>query len=311
MTWLPRAELGRTGLQVSQVSLGTGSLGEFFGPLPEPDALALVHACLDRGINFIDTSPYYGSAEERLGKALRGRRSDAYLCTKAGRYGDHDFDYSPAGLRASLERSLRLLQTDHVDILLLHDIEFVDLGPILDESIPALQALKAQGKVRAIGVSGYPLATMRRILSEAEIDVVLTYAHGTLLDNSIGTLQPLATGAGVGLINAASIAMGLLTPGGAREDSDHRAGAATKAAAARMNALCREAGVDLAFVANQYSIQRSGCPTTLIGTGRVRNIDAAIAAALSPIDEDLLAALLAHRPRPGERQWCSGKEENN
>ncbi|MFV0253311.1 MAG: aldo/keto reductase [Beutenbergiaceae bacterium] len=310
MNSLPRAELVR-GIDVSQVSLGTGSLGEFFGPLPEPDAIALVHACLDRGINFIDTSPYYGSAEERLGKALRGRRNQVYLCTKAGRYGDDDFDYSDAGLRASVERSLQLLGTDYLDMLLLHDIEFVDLGSIIDTSIPTLQALRAEGKVRAIGVSGYPLATMRRILSEAEIDVMLSYAHGTLLDDSIRELQPQAADSGVGLINAASIMMGLLTTGGARADSDHRAGAAVKAAAARMNALCRDAGVDLAFIANQYAIQRSGCATTLIGTGRVSNIDAAIDAALTPIDDELLASLLALRPPVQQRQWRSGLEVNN
>ncbi|MFV0427048.1 MAG: aldo/keto reductase [Beutenbergiaceae bacterium] len=309
---LPRAVLGNTGMQVSQVSLGTGSLGEFFGPLPEPDAIALVHASLDRGINFIDTSPYYGSAEERLGRALVGRRDQVYLCSKAGRYGDHDFDYTPAGIRHSVERSLRLLGTDYLDIALLHDIEFVDLGPIIAQSIPTLRQLKAEGKVRAIGVSGYPLATMRRIINESAVDVVLTYAHGTLLDDSIRSeLAPVAAQHGVGLINAASIAMGLITPTGARADSDHRAGTPVKQAAARMNALCQQAGVDLAFVANQYSIQRSGCPTTLIGTGRLRNIESAIEAALTPIDESLLQALLAERPPLDQRQWSSGLEENN
>ncbi|WP_297102303.1 aldo/keto reductase [Tessaracoccus sp.] len=309
---LTREPLGRTGMEVSRVGFGTGSIGGFYGEMDDKRAAEIVERVLELGINYIDTSTYYGEAERRLGKALAGHRDDIYLATKAGRYGDDDFDFSPNALRASLERSLGLLHTDYVDVFMLHDIEFVPQEEIFAESLDTLRALKSEGKCRAIGISGYPMKTMSRAVSEAEVDVVLTYAHGTLLDDSItSTLGPLADEHGVGLINAASLVMGLLTPNGARADSAHRASAEAKRAAERMSQICRVHGADLAFVANQYSIQQSGCVMTMIGAGSERHIEEAIVAASTPIDEALLTELLAVRPPVESRQWLSGLEENN
>lgn len=304
-------KLGRTDLEISAVSFGTGSLGELFGPLEETDALRLVDEAIDAGINFIDTSPFYGSAEYRLGKALPGKRDKVILGTKAGRYGLTDFDYSPKRVRDSVEHSLRLMRTDHLDILQLHDIEHVPLERVLNEGYAALVQLRDEGKCRYIGMTGYPLATMRRVMSEVDLDVLLTYAHGTLLDNSIGDLQPLADSRGVGLINAAALTLGLLSPRGSNVSFEHPASAAVQQAAARMVAFCMQRGVDPAFVANQYAIQRSGCATTVVGVGKSKHLASAIEAVSTPIDEELLAELLALRPLERERHWVSGLPANN
>lgn len=304
-------QLGRTGLQISAVSFGTGSLGELFGPLDEGDALRLVDEAIDSGINFIDTSPFYGSAEYRLGKALPGKRDKVILGTKAGRYGLADFDYSEKRVRESVENSLRLMNTDYLDILQLHDIEHVPLERVLNEGYAALVRLRGEGKCRFIGMTGYPLATMRRVMGEVDLDVLLTYAHGTLLDNSIGTLQPLAEQRGVGLMNAAALTLGLLSPHGSNVSFAHPASAAVQEAAARMVALCKARGVDAAFVANQYAIQKSGCATTVVGVGKSRHLASAIDAVSAPIDEALVAELVALRPPEAERQWISGLPANN
>lgn len=308
-----RRPLGTTGLQVSPVSFGTGPLGEMFGPLDENEAVRLVHEVIDRGINFIDTSIYYGSAEERLGKALGSRRDDVILGTKAGRTGIDDFDYSPKAIRQNVEQSLRLLRTDHVDVLQLHDIEFVPLEGPLGDGIAELQKLKDEGKTRFIGVSGYPIATMKRAMLETEIDVELTYAKGTLLDDSIAReLAPIAADRGVGLINAAAVSLGLLTPQGPTiTDGGHPATPAIREAAAHMVEWAGFRGLDIAFIANQYAIQRGGCATTVIGTRKLKHVDAAIAAATTPINEQILSDLLWFRPKPDEQQWPSGLAENN
>jgi L-galactose dehydrogenase len=305
--------LGRTGLTVSSVSFGTGSLGGLFGPLDEADALRLVDEAIDSGISLIDTSPYYGSAEARLGKAITpDKRDRVVLATKAGRYGLDDFDFSPGRIRRSVEESLRLLATDYVDILQLHDIEFVPLGPVLEDGFAALQQLKDEGKCRFVGMTGYPVATFVRVMRETDVDVVLTYAKGTLLDDSISTeLVPVAEEEGVGLMNAAAVSLGLLTPGGSKIEIDHPAPAAVQAAARRMVALAEERGADIAFLANQYAIQRTGTATTVVGAGKSRHLQSALRAASTPIDEELLAEILALRPAPGERQWHMGLEENN
>lgn len=305
-------QLGNTDLKVSQLAFGTGPLGELFGPLDESAASAVVQNALDLGINFIDTSPYYGNAEERLGRALSGRRSEVVLGTKAGRYGLGDFDFSPARIRQSLDQSLRLLRTDYVDILQLHDIEFVPLGPLFEDSYAELTTLREEGKCRYIGMTGYPPATMMRAMRETSLDVLLTYSHATLLDDTLEReLAPVAAERGVGLINAAAVALGLLTPRGSSIGIAHPASSPIREAAARMVAHAANRGADIAFLANQYAIQRSGCATTLIGTGKISHLQSAVDAAEAEIDEQLLQELLSLRPEVEERIWMSGLEENN
>src|SRR5207253_2271890 len=106
--------------------------------------------------------PYYGltKAETVLGRALRGVPRDRYiLATKVGRYGNDakDFDFSAARVARSLEESLQRLGVDHVDLIQAHDIEFGDLDQVVEETVPALRALQAQGKARFVGVTGLPL----------------------------------------------------------------------------------------------------------------------------------------------------------
>jgi hypothetical protein len=120
--------------------------------------------------------------ETVLGKALKTLpRGRCFLSTKAGRYGADDFDFSPERLRTSLDESLKRLGTDHVDLFLLHDVEFSDLDRTLTEGLPVLESMKATGKVRCIGYSGLPLAIFRRGLAlSVPFDVVLSYSHATL-----------------------------------------------------------------------------------------------------------------------------------
>lgn len=306
------AKLGTTDLTVSQLGFGTGPLGELFGPLDESAALRVVQQAIDLGINFIDASPYYGNAEERLGKALAGRRSDVVLGTKAGRYGFEDFDFSPARLRQSIEQSLTLLRTDYVDIFQLHDIEFVPLGPVFEDAYAELVRLREEGKCRYIGMTGYPQAAMMRAMQETDLDVLLTYCHATLLDDTLQReLAPVAAERGVGLINAAAVALGLLTPNGPNIGTSHPASSPIREAAAKMVQHAAARGADIAFLANQYAIQRSGCATTLIGTGKISHLHSAVEAAEAEIDEELLEELLALRPPIRERSWVSGMDENN
>ena len=305
--------LGKTGLQVSVASFGTGSLGEMFGPLAEPDALRLIDEVLDCGINLIDTSPYYGSAEVRLGKALTpAKRDSVILCTKAGRYGFADFDFSPARIRKSAEDSLTALRTDYLDVLQLHDIEFTDIGPVLSESCAELVRLKEEGKCRFIGMTGYPVKTFRRVLQETPVDVILTYGKGTLLDDSLADeLLPVARRKGVGVMNAAAVALGLLSQRGSHALIEHPAPAPVRESAARMVALANQLGVDLAFLANQYAFQCVDVPTTVVGVGKRAHLQSALAAVANPVDHGLLDQFLALRPPAGSRQWHMGLPENN
>lgn len=161
--------LGRTDCLVSPIALGTVKIGRNTGVrypqafvLPDDAALdRLLGTARELGINLLDTAPAYGSSEERLGRWLRGgRRQDWVLCTKCGE--DFDgvqsrFDFSPAHTRASVERSLRRLGTDYLDIVLLHS-NGDDLA-ILDDSgaLEMLRQLRHEGLVRAFGISAKTL----------------------------------------------------------------------------------------------------------------------------------------------------------
>ncbi|WP_020673083.1 aldo/keto reductase [Amycolatopsis nigrescens] len=305
--------LGRTGLQTSVVSFGAAPLGDMFGPVDDAAGIATVRRALDLGINFFDTSPYYGNglSEQRLGKALAGRRGEVLIGTKSGRFGDQDFDYRPARIRESLETSLRLLRTDYVDIFQLHDIEFTKLDPVFEDTHAELVQLRAEGKCRFIGMTGYPMQTLRRAVAETELDTVLSYAHYTLLNTRLATeLRPLCEQRGTAPINAAAVAVGLLTPAGTRLPN-HPAGPAVTAAASRVARYCGERGLDVAFLANQFAIQRSGCPTTVVGTTKTDHLESAVRAASTPLDEPLLAEVLALTADVRDRSWTSGLPENN
>src|SRR5881397_129378 len=150
--------LGRTGLQLPILSFGASSLGQEFGPVSLDEALQSVRVALDCGLNFIDTSPFYGRgmSEVLLGIALRDVPRHSYtLCTKLGRYDLRHFDFSAKRVAESVDVSLHRLGTDHLDIILCHDIEFVQIQQIVDETIPALKKQQVAGKVRFIGISGY------------------------------------------------------------------------------------------------------------------------------------------------------------
>ena len=307
-------ELGRTGLRLSVVGYGTAPLGDMFGNSDEEPALQSAYRALDAGINFFDSSPFYGRglAEERLGKVLRGGRHEIIVGTKAGRYGPEEFDFSAERIRRGVEESLRLLGTDYVDILQLHDVEFVDLEGPIGEGYGELVQLRDAGMCRFIGMTGYPTAMTRRVMTECDLDVTLSYAHCTLLDACLADeVLPLAQEREVGVINAAAVALGLLTEAGPPAHIAQVVGEEICAVARRIVEVCRRHGANVSFLANQYSIQRSGCATTLIGTTKQRHLDSAVAAVEKPIDEELLADVLAAAGSDRGRHWTSGLAQNN
>src|SRR5215218_7016982 len=175
--------LGRTNLQLRILSFGASSLGQEFRSVKLEDAMASVRVALECGLNFIDTSPFYGRgmSEVLLGIALRDVPRESYtLCTKLGRYDLAHFDFSARRVAESVDVSLHRLGTDHLDIVLCHDIEFVEMQTIVDETLPALRKLQKSGKVRWIGFSGYPMKIFRYILEQTSVDCVLSYNQYTL-----------------------------------------------------------------------------------------------------------------------------------
>src|SRR5205085_12653576 len=130
------------------------------------EALRSGQVALDSGMNIIDTSPFYGRgmSEVLLGIAHRGVQRERYLIgTKLGRYDLAHFDFSAKRVGESVDISLHRLGVDYLDIVLCHDIEFVPMQQIVDETLPALRKAQAAGKVRFVGISGYPMKAFKYV----------------------------------------------------------------------------------------------------------------------------------------------------
>lgn len=305
--------LGKTGLQLPILSFGASSLGQEFRSVQLDDALQSVRVALDCGLNFIDTSPFYGRgmSEVMLGIALRGVPRDSYtLCTKLGRYDLQHFDFSAKRVAESVDVSLHRLGTDHLDIILCHDIEFVPMQQIVDETIPALKKIQQSGKVRFIGISGYPQKIFRFVCEQADVDCVLSYNQYTLQNTRFADESvPYLKAKGVGVMNAGPFSARLLTnaplPAWLKEPES------VKAAARRAAEHCSKHGSDIAKLAIQFSCRHPDIATTVAGSANPDNIRNWAKWLAEPLDENLLKDVLAIFEPVKNIGHVEGLKENN
>ncbi len=304
--------LGSTGLELPILSYGASSLGREFRHVELPEALEAVHAALDCGLNYIDTSPYYGRgmSEVLLGIALQDVPRDSYLLsTKLGRYAARHFDFSAKRVEESVDVSLERLHTDHIDILFCHDIEFVDMQQIVDETLPALRRQQEQGKVRFVGISGYPMNIFRFILDQTDLDVVLSYNHYTLQNTMFVDLVPYLQSKDVGIINAAPFSARLLS--NSPLPPWHKATPEVREVCRRASEHCTKNGSDIAKLALQFSIANPDMTTCVAGSanaGRVRQWAEWIK---EPIDEQLLREVREILAPIHNWFYIEGRPENN
>ncbi len=308
-------ELGQTGLKVSIVGFGASPLGQEFGQIDPEEGKRAVHYSIDCGLNYFDVAPYYGRtlAESRLGEALVGRRHKIILATKVGRYGqdlETGFDFSARRVMASVEESLRRLQTDYLDVIQVHDIEFARREQIVNETLPALLELKESGKVRFVGITGYPLYPLKAVAEAVpEIDTILSYCRYNLMDRSLEeVLGPVARELGIGLINASPLHMRLLTEKGV--PNWHPAPKRVAQKGRQVAEYCRSRGVDIAELAMQFALQYEAVATTLVGMSQVRHVDMNIGAVGVPPTPELLMAVQNMIEPVANVVWQEGRPEN-
>ena len=306
-------QLGQTDLQLPILSFGASSLGQEFRSVKLDEAMEAVRVALEVGLNFIDTSPFYGRgmSEVLLGVALRGVPRESYtLCTKLGRYDLSHFDFSAKRVAESVDVSLHRLGTDHLDIILCHDIEFVPMQQIVDVTIPALRKIQAAGKVRYIGFSGYPMKIFRFVLDQTSVDCVLSYNQYTLQNTRFADeAVPYLKSKGVGVMSAGPFSARLLTnaplPPWLKEPED------VKTAARKAAAHCESKGVDIAKLALQFSLANPDITTTVSGSANPNNIRNWAKWAAEPLDEELLREVQAIFAPVRNLGHLEGLPENN
>ena len=303
-------ELGRTGLPVSQLSLGGAQFGQQYGPLSISTASEVVHAAIDAGVNLIDTSAFYGqgASETILGEVLAGGwRDKVSICTKAGRLERDRFDFTAQGMRECFEGSLRRLRTDHVEILLAHDIEYADdFERVFDETAEVLHRLKQEGRCRFIGMSCLPLGLLAQAIERCRLDVVVSYCHYNLHDQTLLTdLLPVAATHNVGVLNASPLSMGLLTNQGPQPW--HPAGNEIQAACRTAAQHCQARGADISFLGMQFCLGSSDIPSTISGAGTLTELETNLKALATVPDPVLLAEVQAILEPVRNRTWPSGR----
>ena len=286
-----KRKLGRTELHLPILGFGASSLGAEFRHVTLEEVFQSIHVALELGMNLIDTSPFYGRgmSEVLLGVALKGIPRDQYtLCTKLGRYDVGHFDFSARRVAESIDVSLHRLGCGHLDIILCHDIEFVPLQQIIDETIPAIRKAQQAGKVRYIGISGYPQKIFHKIAAECQLDCVLSYNQYTLQNTRFADETiPMLKQKGIGVMNAGPFSARLLTnsilPVWFRDPKNVQ-DAARKAAE-----HCSKQGVDIAKLALQFCLLNEDISTTIAGSANPNNIRKWAQWAQEPLDTRLLA----------------------
>jgi aryl-alcohol dehydrogenase-like predicted oxidoreductase len=217
MSALPKSTLGRTGLAVTKLGYGAMELRgtDHFPRLSPAEASRILNAVLDNGINYIDTSPDYGYSEELIGRHLSGRREEFFLASKCGcpvepvdvahaQRKPHSF--TRENIRAGVEQSLTRLRTDYLDVVQFH------LSPsraVLEanDSLAELEALRAEGKLRFIGISG----TIPELAEQIEMDVFDVFqVPYSLVEREHEALMHRACEAGAGIVVRGGVARGVI-----------------------------------------------------------------------------------------------------
>ena len=290
---MERRKLGNTDLELPVISYGASSLGQEFRRVTIDEALQSCRVALELGMNFIDTSPFYGRgmSEVLLGQVLRDLpREDFILGTKLGRYDLEHFDFSAKRVAESIDVSLHRMGVDHLDIILCHDIEFVEMQRIVDETIPAIQKIRDAGKVRYIGFSGYPMKVFPFVIDQIDVDVVLSYNNYHLQNTRFADHFDYLNSKGVGIMNAGPFCARLLT--NATLPEWHKEPEEVCEACKRAADHCTSKGVDIAQLAVQYCVANEDITTTIAGSANPENVRNWAKWAEIPMDQGLLSEVL-------------------
>ncbi|KKX98488.1 MULTISPECIES: aldo/keto reductase [Microbacterium] len=284
-------------LTVPTLGYGAANVGNLFRELSDDDAWAVLDAAWESGIRFYDTAPHYGLglSERRLGTFLQTKPRDEYvLSTKVGRLlrpnPDHaggldtanDFhvpddlqrvwDFSADGIRTSLDESRERLGIERIDLLYLHDPERHDLDLALAEALPALEQLRVDGEVTAIGIGSMVSEALAASVRSADLDLVMVAGRYTLLEQPAAVdVLPACRETGTGIVAASVFNSGLLASNEPRRDGRYEYGQLPDELwdrLVRIAAVCADHDVPLPAAAIQFPLQSEVVRSVVVGGSR-------------------------------------------
>jgi D-threo-aldose 1-dehydrogenase len=299
---LERRRLGATGPEVTALTFGSAPLASIFWENDEAAAIAAARAAREVGIRLFDTAPFYGlgEAEQRVGTAIAGSDpAEVLVATKVGRTivgsgTDRDvvFDYSADAVRRQLEASLARLGRERADIVHVHDPE-EHLPQALDECLPALAALRAEGMVGAVSVGTNVCGTVLTFLREADPDVVMLAGRLTLLDQTAtDEVVPECERRGVPLLAAGVFNSGVLAdPSPGRWYDYAPADDVVLSRARQLQEVCADAGVALRTAAIAYPLRFPAVVSVVVGMATAAEVHDNVAALGSAVPAGFWDAL--------------------
>ena len=309
---LEKRRLGRTDIELTSLGFGASSIGAEFGQFDIDQSLRAVRTAIDAGINFIDTAAYYGRgmSEVLLGQILPAyKRESLIVSTKLGRYAPRHFDFSAKRVAESIDVSLERMRLEYLEMVFCHDIEYGDVQQVIDETLPALRRQVEKGKVRCVGISGYPMKNFQRVIPTGLLDCVITYNHYTLQNDMALQWLPLAQEHGVGVINAAPFSARLLTD--LPLPVWHKAPEKVKSVAAKASQWCKSRGTTIEKLALQFSVSHPGFSSCLVGSAIPAEVTQWIDWIQEPIDQELIDGVRAQLQPIRNWYYIEGRPENN
>ena len=324
--------LGSSPVSVSRLGFGAASLGNLYRAIDDDQADDTVVAAWRVGVRYFDTAPHYGLglSEERLGAALRAYpRAEYTLSTKVGRLlvpggegsdlangfdtpATHHrvWDFSADGVRRSLEASLTRLGLDHIDIVLMHDPDASDQPDrAVSEAYPALDELRRDKVIGAIGVGSKDVPTLLRFATETDVDALMIAGRYTLLEQpALDAVLPACSARGISVLNAGIFNSGLLATDWPDASRPYEYGAAPPEVVRRAQAIaacCRAHGVALPHAAIAFAGAHPAIASVVVGAGRPSHIEADGAWQAAPLPDGLWrdlrerGLLRADAPVPG------------
>ena len=307
------------GLSVSALSLGGSQLGNLYRAISDAEAEATVAAAWEAGITYFDTAPHYGLglSERRLGSALRVQPRDGFvISSKVGRVlepsasaetvdpegfavpATHErvWDYSRDGIRRSFEQSLQRLGLDRLDIVYLHDPD-EHLRAVLESGYPALDELRAEGAIAAIGAGMNDASLLAELVRQTDMDIVMLAGRYTLLEqDSLDDLLPLCLERSVGVVAAGVFNSGLLASQHPPDDARYNYQAAPRALVERARAIahiCERHGTTLPAAAIAFPLAHPAVVSVCVGARSAEQVRRNVELYLRPISADLWTELRA------------------
>jgi L-galactose dehydrogenase len=262
---------------ISKLSIGCAGFGNEYEDMSIETSKSIVNMAIKNGINYFDTSPFYGETKSELvlGECIKDIPRESYfISTKVGRYSNSEFNYGYDSVIKSVYGSMNRLGIEVIDLVQCHDIDFCDsLNIIINETLPALEKLKKDNKIRYIGITGLHLSQLDYVIkkSNVKIDTVLTYCNYTLFNDTLNLYSKDWLRKGIKIIQGGVTSMGLLTTQGPQDW--HPAPELIKSTCKEVVNNCVQKKINITEIAFKHVFNNNEIYSLLIGVTNLEQLN--------------------------------------